>query len=86
MEERLLKSEQSPDNSVFYTTRFVYDYLGNKIASTDALNNTTTFTYDELGRLIQKNEPLGITTKYTYNSMNNVLTIESQTRCYGKDI
>ena len=77
MEERLVKSEQSPDNLVFYTTRFVYDYLGNKISSTDALNNTTTFTYDELGKLTEKKEPLGITTKYTYNSMNNVLTIEN---------
>ena len=76
LEERLVKSEQSPDNATFYTTIFRYDYVGNKISSTDALNNTTTFTYDELGRLKEKKEPLGTTTRYAYNSMNNVITIE----------
>lgn len=44
LEERLVKSELSPDNAVFYTTTFRYDYTGNKISSTDARNNNTTFT------------------------------------------
>lgn len=32
---------------------YAYDYMGNRIASTDKYKNTTTFAYDEFGRLIK---------------------------------
>jgi RHS repeat-associated protein len=61
------------------TTSYVYNSLGNKIATTLPLPNantsaaaaTTTYQYDAFGRLTQTSAPLGRTTSSTYDAMGN---------------
>jgi RHS repeat-associated protein len=49
---RLIQKEETDGKTVLSTT-FRYDYLGNKISSTDYFGNETKFVYDDLGRLIE---------------------------------
>lgn len=72
----LVKSQLTPDNKVYYTSIFSYDYIGNKVKQTDARGNESTFKYDGLGRLISKTDTLGGLASYTYNGLNKVLAME----------
>ena len=76
IQDRLVKTESTPDNVNYYTTTDTYDYVGNKLTATDARDSTTTYTFDDLGRLIKQKNALGNETSYTYNSLNKVLTLE----------
>ncbi|PYG87917.1 RHS repeat-associated protein, partial [Ruminiclostridium sufflavum DSM 19573] len=72
---RLVKSEQTPDNKTYYSTAYKYDYTGNTTEKTDS-KGTTKFEYDDLGRLVTKKDALSNETKYTYNSLGSILTAE----------
>ena len=73
---KLVKSEETPDKSKYYTSSFIYDYVGNVVSQTDAKGNTTKFTYDDLGRIVVKTDALNNETRYTYTSFDQVETIE----------
>lgn len=53
-EERVYKKG---DKQPCIINSYSYDYMGNRVASTDKYNNQTKYTYDEFGRLIEKIYP-----------------------------
>jgi len=73
---RLIKSEQTPDKSKYYSTSYEYNYVGNTLSETDHKGNTTRYTYDDLGRLVSKKDALNNETKYTYNSIDKPITVQ----------
>ncbi|MHB8064383.1 MAG: hypothetical protein ACYDG2_17420, partial [Ruminiclostridium sp.] len=73
---RLIKSEETPDKSKYYSTSYEYNYVGNALSETDPKGNKTKYTYDDVGRLQSKKDALNNETKYTYNSLDKPVTIE----------
>ncbi|MBO8173610.1 MAG: RHS repeat protein [Bacillaceae bacterium] len=69
---RLVKEEATPDNQQFFTVTHTYDYVGNKLSTTDARGHTTHYAYDNLGRLIKKVDALGHETSYAYTALNGL--------------
>lgn len=49
---RLIKEEEIHDDGVILTNSYRYDYLGNKVASTDSYGNETQYVYDSFSRLV----------------------------------
>lgn len=70
---QLSKVEKTPDNTIFYTKSFTYDYVGDRTSVTDERNNTSQYEYDSLGRLTNKIDALGIVTEINYNALNKVI-------------
>lgn len=50
---RLIQIAEVHDDGLVLTQNFKYNYLGQKIASSDVYGNETKYVYDELGRLIE---------------------------------
>ncbi|EMS70409.1 RHS repeat-associated core domain-containing protein [Ruminiclostridium cellobioparum] len=73
---KLVKSEQTPDKTSYYSASYAYDYVGNVVSQTDAKGNTTKYSYDDLGRVVSKTDALNNETRYTYTSFSQVETIE----------
>ncbi len=73
---KLIKSEETPDKTKYYSSSFTYDYAGNVVSQTDAKGNTTKYTYDDLGWVINKKDALNNEIKYTYTSFDKVSTVE----------
>lgn len=73
---RLVAVDVTPDNAVYYTGRYVYDFEGNKILSTDSRGNATQFIYDDMNRLIKQIDPMGNETIYGYNSIDKPIKKE----------
>ncbi len=78
---RLTKLETTPDHVQIYSSTSEYDYVGNKISSTDERGNSTRFVVDNLGRVIKLIDALGHETTITYNALNQIVT---QTEPGGK--
>lgn len=57
------------------TDRFGYDELGNRITTTNALNNTIATDYDALGRVIQTKSAEGVLTQFDYVYDASILNI-----------
>lgn len=74
--DRLVKTEETPDKSKYYTSSYTYDYSGNLTSETDAKGNTAKYVYNDLGRLTSKKDALSYETVYTYNSLDKVITAE----------
>lgn len=74
--DKLVKTMMTPDNVVYYTNKYEYDYVGNNVKRIDAANNETVLTYDQLGRLIYTTNSLGHMTKNTYNALDKILLVE----------
>ncbi len=79
----IAEARHCTDGQVFKQT-YEYDYLGNKIASTDILGHKTEYRYDELGRLIETIFPpspdangklVRLTTQQQYDVAGNVIAI-----------
>ncbi|WP_066494857.1 RHS repeat-associated core domain-containing protein [Abyssisolibacter fermentans] len=75
-DNKLLKTEISPDNITFYTSKKYYDYVGNKVRDIDYRGKETNYIYDDIGRLTKIIDPLNNETEYIYNSINNVSKIK----------
>ena len=73
---KLIKSEETPDKSKYYSTFYEYNYVGNLLSQIDNKGNKTKYTYDDLGRLVSKKDALNNETKYTYNSIDKPTIIE----------
>ena len=73
---KLIKSEETPDKTKYYSSSFTYDYVGNVVSQTDAKGNTTKYTYDDLGWVINKKDALNNEIKYTYTSFDKASTVE----------
>jgi len=64
---RLIQTEQG--NQI---EKYAYDYMGQKISSTDIHGNKTSYSYDSFGRLTQKIYPDQGIEEYTYDILGNV--------------
>lgn len=65
-------TEYHYDNSEIKNS-FAYDFMGNKIASTDRYGNSTHFSYDSLGRCTATHLPYeGYTIKHEYDIFDNI--------------
>ena len=73
---KLVKSEQTPDKTSYYSASYAYDYVGNVVSQTDAKGNNAKYSYDDLGRVVSKTDALNNETRYTYTSFSQVETIE----------
>ncbi|THF72581.1 RHS repeat-associated core domain-containing protein, partial [Cohnella fermenti] len=71
---RLVRTETTPDKTGFYATAYSYDYTGNVVSKTDALNRSTVYQYDSLGRLVLQRDALNNETTYAYNALDQVAT------------
>jgi RHS repeat-associated protein len=59
-----------------HTWQFTYHPVsGNRLTSTNPLNQTTYYTYDGVGRILSSTTPLGHVTIYTYNAYGDLLTL-----------
>ena len=67
--------------SVYATTLYGYDVVGNLTSVTDAANNVTTITYDALGHKIGMNDPDMGNWAYSYDAKGNII---SQTDAKGQ--
>ena len=56
-----------------YTLKYTYSQFGEKLTSTDALNNTTSYEYDNAGRLVKVTMPTEETVSYGYDKVGNKL-------------
>ncbi|MDD4910207.1 MAG: SpvB/TcaC N-terminal domain-containing protein [Candidatus Omnitrophica bacterium] len=56
-----------------YTTRYVYDPLGNLTGIVDDQGNTTRITYDSLGRKLYMNDPDMGEWRYEYDAAGNLM-------------
>ncbi|MDP2939998.1 MAG: LamG-like jellyroll fold domain-containing protein [Candidatus Omnitrophota bacterium] len=62
----------NPSFTLYATTNYTYDILGNLIQTRDNSQNTTTITYDTLGRKIEMTDPdMGHWT-YEYDAVGNL--------------
>ena len=86
---RLIREEEVYENGLRLTVHHRYNYLGNRIATTDIYGNETRFEYDLEGRLIQTlmpttynvaGEPLETRISSKYNALGHLL---SQTDANG---
>ena len=59
--------------TLYATTTYVYNPLGNLTSVTDAHNNVTTITYDNLGRKIAMNDPDMGNWHYCYDGNGNLI-------------
>jgi len=75
--------EPNSDNSVYTTTNYTYDVLGNLIQVVDANSNTTTMAYDWLSRKTGMTDPDMGTWSYGYDNNGN---LTSQTDAKGQTI
>jgi len=66
--------EPNSDNSVYATTNYTYDVLGNLKTTVDANSNTTTMTYDWLSRKTGMSDPDMGAWSYVYDSNGNLTT------------
>jgi RHS repeat-associated protein len=82
---RLIRTEKICSDGSRFVNTFRYDYLGNKIASTDYYGNETQYIYDELGRVTQVRHPrvqgnngatIQPTIKKCYNIRGDVSSLE----------
>ena len=55
-----------------------YDFAGNVLTSTDALENTTTYTYDTMNRLETQTDARGGVITYAYDNMGNLTSITDE--------
>ncbi|MFC1593868.1 toxin TcdB middle/N-terminal domain-containing protein [Candidatus Omnitrophota bacterium] len=69
--------------SLYATTEYAYDTLGNLISTTDAHGNTTTINYDTLGRKTSMSDPDMGQWGYEYDALGNLL---QQTDAKGQEI
>ena len=73
MLSRLTKMEATPDKSEWYSTVYAYDYVGNKLAETDARGNTSSYDYNSLGQLVYLKDSLGFETQLEYNALGQIV-------------
>ena len=59
--------------SLYATTNYKYDVLGNLISVTDARNNVTTIAYDRLNRKVSMNDPDMGNWSYGYDTNGNLI-------------
>ncbi|MBI5756780.1 MAG: RHS repeat protein, partial [Nitrospirae bacterium] len=75
---RLIKVEEytgiSPSFSLYATTTYQNDVLGNLTKVIDAANNQTTITYDTLSRKISMTDPDMGTWTYSYDASGNLIS------------
>ena len=65
--------EFNDDDTVYSTTKYTYDLLGNLIKTEDTLGNVTEIKYDSLGRKTDMNDPdMGEYWKYIYDDVGNL--------------
>jgi RHS repeat-associated protein len=62
------------DYTLYATTLYIYDTLGNLIQTQDAHNNITTITYDTLGRKTSMSDPDMGTWTYEYDAVGNLIS------------
>jgi YD repeat-containing protein len=73
----------APSFTLYATTTYTYDILGNLLSITDALGNVTTMTYDSLGRKIFMHDPDMGNWTYEYDAVGNLVR---QTDAKGQNI
>ncbi|MFZ3138668.1 MAG: FG-GAP-like repeat-containing protein, partial [Thermodesulfovibrionales bacterium] len=90
---RLVKVEEYkgifPAATLYATTRYEYDTLGNLLKVTDAKNNQTTIAYDTLSRKKSMNDPDMGSWTYTYDANGNLATqtdAKNQTIVFQYDV
>lgn len=77
---RLIRITETHPDGVFITS-YAYDYVGNRIKSTDCYGNDTIYKYDDLNRLIKVTYPSRSTDKsapcerFAYDILNNIIQI-----------
>ena len=75
---RLVKVEEYtgvyPNQTLYATTTYEYDILGNLLKVTDAAGNQTAMAYDSLGRKVSMDDPDMGHWEYRYDSVGNLIT------------
>ena len=74
--------------TLYATTTYAYDRLGNLLSATDAKGNVSTMTYDTLGRKLTMHDPDMGNWSYTYDANGNLLTqVDAKTKklCFSYD-
>ena len=74
--DRLVATDVTPDKIKYNTSKYTYDYEGNKISYTDARGSTERYIYNSLGHLVKKIDPLDNETIYVYNNMGMLIRKE----------
>ncbi len=71
---RLIKVEEYMDASLYATTTYEYNTMGNLLKVTDTQGNQTTMSYDTLGRKKTMDDPDMGAWSYAYDANGNLLT------------
>ena len=74
--------------TLYATTNYQYDLLGNLLSVTDTKGNASSMTYDTLGRKVTMHDPDMGNWSYTYDANGNLLTqvdAKSQKLCFTYD-
>ena len=74
--------------TLYATTSYSYDLLGNLLGVTDAKGNVSSMTYDTLGRKLTMHDPDMGDWSYTYDANGNLLTqvdAKNQKLCFSYD-
>ncbi|MDH4098986.1 MAG: FG-GAP-like repeat-containing protein [Nitrospirota bacterium] len=80
---RLVKVEEYNGGSLYATTNYQYDVMGNLRGTTDAKGNQSVINYDTLGRKTSMNDPDMGSWTYAYDANGNLTT---QTDAKGQTI
>ena len=75
--------------TLYATTSYSYDLLGNLLGVTDAKGNVSSMTYDTLGRKLTMHDPDMGNWSYTYDANGNLLTqvdAKNQKLCFSYDV
>lgn len=81
--DRLIRIDEIHANGLRLTEWFSYDYLGNKISSTDIYGNETRYVYDDFNRLIKTIYPAvaderGHAVQYSEGREYNIFNVPSK--------
>jgi RHS repeat-associated protein len=73
--DRVIEVIDILDANTRFSSKTVYDPIGNRTATTDKENKTTTFAYDALGRLTGTTDPASGLTQYAYDCRDNLIAL-----------